>query len=272
MPAKKEVDPSAGLEQYIGHLVQEARLARRRTKHGGEDWSQSYLASRVFVAQSRISEVETAEVPPDKALAGKLEAALGLPKDSLVNLVGFLEEQTVRDYAKSFLRRQKEADMFHVAAFTIPGLLQTPDYARELLLAGQAGDPRDIDSFVDQCMARQDVWDREDPPWMNLVLSEAALHQTTVPQLERLLRAQESPNISVQVLPFNSGHIIGMFYVLTLPDGTRASYTEGFNTGNYSEDTAEVLRYQKVYDRLAGSALTTEASTVKIHEALTRLK
>ncbi|MFC9883135.1 Scr1 family TA system antitoxin-like transcriptional regulator [Streptomyces libani] len=272
MPRTKDLDPSQGLEQYIGDLVQEARLARRKTRYEGGDWTQSYLASRVYVSQSRISEVETGDVPPDRDLAMKLEMTLGLRTGTLVNLVKFVEEATVRDYAKPFLRRQEEAQMFHAASFTIPGLLQTPDYARELLLSGQAGDPRDIDSYVEQRMARQHVWDGGDPPWMSLVLSEAALHQTTIPQLERLLVAQESPNISVQVLPFGAGHIMGTVYVLTLRNGARSAYTEGFLTGNYSEDVETVLRYQRVYDRLAASALTAEASTAKIHEALTRLK
>ncbi|MFC9231378.1 Scr1 family TA system antitoxin-like transcriptional regulator [Streptomyces decoyicus] len=266
------MDPSEGLEQYIGHLVQEARLTRRKDKHEGGDWSQTYLAGRVYVSQSRISEVETGDVPPDRDLAGKLEMPLGLAPGTLVHLVKFLEERTVLDYAKPFLRRQERAQMFHAAAFTVPGLLQTPDYARQLLLAGQAGDPRDIDSYVEQRMARQWVWEKEDPPWMSLVLAEAALDQVTVTQLERLLQAQESPNISVQVLPPGAGHIMGTLYVLTLPEGTRGAYTEGFLTGNYSEDVETVLKFQRVYDRLAASALTAAASTDRIHEALKRLK
>src|SRR5262245_56292159 len=142
MPKVRELDPSEGLEQYIGDVVREARLAKAKTKAEGGDWSQSYLAGRVYVAQSRISEVATGGGPAARDLAGKLEAALGLPPGRLVNLVRFLEQETVRDYAKSFLRRQERAQMFHTAAATVPGLLQTPDYARQLLLSGQAGDPR----------------------------------------------------------------------------------------------------------------------------------
>ncbi|MHC0430793.1 helix-turn-helix domain-containing protein [Streptomyces sp. O3] len=272
MPRVNEPDPSASLEQYIGNMVQEARLIRQKNKSGAADWSQTFLAGRVFVSQSRVSDVETGKVPPDRDLASKLEQVLELPRDSIVNLVRLLEHQTVKDYAKPFLRRQDEANTFHAASFVVPGLLQTPDYARELLLAGQAGDPRDIDSYVEQRMQRQRVWERGDPPWMSLVLSEAALYQTTAPQLDRLLQHQEAPNVSIQILPFGSGHIVGTLYVLTLPDGSRGAYTEGFLTGSYSEDVETSLQFQRVYDRLAASALTAEASTAKIQAALKRLK
>src|SRR5262245_16528313 len=77
---------------------------------------------------------------------------------------------------------------------------------------------------------------------------------------------------SVQILPLGAGHIIGTLYVLTLPDGARGTYTEGFFTGNYSEDIETVMTFQRVYDRLAASALTSEASTDSIHEALKRLQ
>ncbi|MFI6686716.1 Scr1 family TA system antitoxin-like transcriptional regulator [Streptomyces sp. NPDC050485] len=272
MPRVSEPDPSQGLEQYIGNQVQEARLARAKVKFEGHDWSQTFLAARAFVSQSRISEVETGKVPPDRGLAQKLEVTLGLPRDSLVNLIRILEQATVRDYAKPFLRRQEEASMIHAVGLVVPGLLQTPDYARELMLSGQAGDPTDIDSYVDQRMARQRVWERSNPPWMSAVLDEGVLHKATLKQLERLLQAQETPNVSIQVLPSGAGHIMGTLYILTHPDGARGAYTEGFDIGNYSEDVDTVLRFQKVYDRLAASALTTEVTTDRINEALKRSK
>ncbi|WP_043265734.1 helix-turn-helix transcriptional regulator [Streptomyces sp. CT34] len=272
MPRIREVDPGEGIEQYIGNVVRDARVDKARAKAEGHDWTQSYLARRVFVSQTRISEVETGDVPPDRDLAGKLETALDLPRDSLTNLVRILEQQTVRDYAKPYLMRQEKARMIHTAGSIVPGLLQTPDYARELMLAGQAGDPTGIDSYVEQRMARQKVWDREHPPWMSGVIDEAALCHASTAQLERLLEVQERPNITIQVLPFGSGPVNGIIAILTLPSGIRGAYTEGFYTGNYSEDIAEVIKYQRVYDRYAARSLTAEASTDKFNEALKRSK
>ncbi|GAU67327.1 Syd protein [Streptomyces sp. NBRC 110611] len=282
MPRIREVDRTQGLEQYIGAMVRDARVTKARaaraakagTKGEHEEWSQTYLAGRVFTSQRRISEVETGEVPPERDLAGHLETVLDLPRESLTALVCILEQDTVRDYAKTYLARQQKAKMIHTAGYIVPGLLQTPDYARALLLSGQAGDPTDIERYVEQRMERQKVWQRPDPLWLSVVLDESALLKCSKQQLERLLTDQEKPNISLRVLPFDAaGHVLGtMIAVLTMPNGSRCAYSEGYSTGSYTEDTESVLRCQRVYDRLADSALTVEATTDRLNEALKRFK
>ncbi|MFF5973760.1 Scr1 family TA system antitoxin-like transcriptional regulator [Streptomyces sp. NPDC012769] len=260
MPAERELDPSGSIEQFLGNMVRTARKAK--------GWTQKHVADEVYSNLATISEVEGGQLP-DRELAVKLGYVLGLG-EAVANLVKLAQQGTVLDYAQPFLANQERAKMMHAASFTVPGLLQTPDYARDLLLAGQAGDPRDIDSFVEQRMARQAVWEREDPPWFSLVLSEAVLHQASAAQLERLLVAQQKPNISIQLLPLPGGHIMGTTYVLTLPNGSRGAYTEGYLTGKYSEDSDTVLLFQRVYDRYAARALSAEASTDRIYEALKR--
>ncbi|MFJ2739410.1 Scr1 family TA system antitoxin-like transcriptional regulator [Streptomyces sp. NPDC087440] len=270
MPRVREPDPSENIEQYIGNVVQEARLAKMRAKIPGEDWSQRGLAVKVFSSQSRISEVETGDAPPDTALARKLEVVLGLRPDQLVNLVKILDQATFVGYAKPFLHKQQEAVMIHACGHIVPGLLQTADYTRELILTANAGSPEQVERTIEQRRARQAVWERADPPWMSLILAESALYGATEPQLARLLEAHETPNINLRVLPSRAGHIVGTLSVLTLPDGTRGAYTEGFNTGSYSEELSQVLWYQKVYDRLAARALAVEESAMAIQKALKR--
>ncbi|MFK0295450.1 Scr1 family TA system antitoxin-like transcriptional regulator [Streptomyces sp. NPDC090442] len=275
MPKVRDVDPGEGLPQYIGALVKEARIRKARAatpqeKAKGETWSQSYVATRVFVgAHSRISDVETGEVPPDMGLAHKLEVTLDLPPGTLTHLVRIMHQGTVQDYAQGYLKRQEEAEIIHTASFIVPGLLQTPDYARALLATGETS-PKAIELYVEQRMERQRVLEREHPPWLSFVLDESALHHASTTQLQRLLDAQERPNISIQILPYGAGHMMGLVSVLTMPDGVRAAYTEGFRTGAYTEETTEVIRYQRVYDRYAACALTVDASTQLIAEALKR--
>ncbi|MCX5200328.1 helix-turn-helix transcriptional regulator [Streptomyces sp. NBC_00237] len=266
----REPDPSENIEQYIGNVVQEARLAKARAKVPGEDWSQTFLARRVFTSQSRISEVETGDAPPDTSLARKLESVLGLRPLELVNLVKILDQATYVGYAKPFLRRQQEAAMIHACGHIVPGLLQTADYTRELILTANAGTPEQVDRTIEQRRARQAVWERQDPPWMSVVLAESALYGATEPQLARLMETYGSPNITLRILPSRAGHIVGTMSILTLPNGTRGAYTEGFNTGSYSEEVSQVLWYQKVYDRLAARALAVEESATATQKALKR--
>ncbi|MEU6169620.1 helix-turn-helix domain-containing protein [Streptomyces tanashiensis] len=260
MPGAKDLDPGDSIEQYLGNRVREARLAL------GREWTQAYLAAKVFSSGSRISEIERGEDPPDRDLAKKLEIVLRLPPGSLVDLVKILTDQNVRDYAKTYMRRQLEATAIHEFSIVVPGLLQTAGYARAVMEAGLAGDSAQIGSFVGRRLERQAVLDQADPPWMMIVLDEACLRrdmgggQVMREQIEHLLAMSERPNVNVQVLPMKGAPVAGSLALLTLPKGERGAYTEGFSTGNYTEEPAEVMRFQRVYDLLQQGALGVRAS------------
>ncbi|MFE7947576.1 Scr1 family TA system antitoxin-like transcriptional regulator [Streptomyces sp. NPDC057426] len=142
MPGAKELDPGDGIEQYLGNVVREARLAL------GREWTQAYVATKAFSSGSRISGIERGEDPPDRDLAKKLEVVLRLPPGSLVNLVKILGQQSARhyakalsrqsvqSYAKTYMRRQLEAIAVHEFSVVVPGLLQTAGYARALMETG----------------------------------------------------------------------------------------------------------------------------------------
>lgn len=260
MPGAKDLDPGDSIEQYLGSMVREARLAL------GREWTQAYLATKVFSSGSRISEIERGEDPPDRDLAKKLELVLRLPPGSVVNLVKILTDQNVRDYAKTYMRRQLEATAIHEFSIVVPGLLQTADYARAAMEEGLAGDSARIDAFVARRLERQTVLDRPDPPWMMTVLDEACLRRdfggggVMRGQIEHLLAMCERPHVNIQVLPMKGTPVPGSVALLTLPRGERGAYTEGFSTGNYTEEPAEVMRFQRVYDLLQQGALGVRAS------------
>lgn len=260
MPGAKELDPGDGIEQYLGNMVREARLAL------GREWTQAHVAAQAFSSGSRISGIERGEDPPDRDLAKKLEFVLRLPPGSLVNLVKILTEQSVRDYAKTYMRRQLEATAIHEFSLVVPGLLQTAGYARAVMEAGLAGDSAQIGDYVRMRLERQAVLDRPAPPWMMIVLDEAALRrdiggsQVMREQIEHLLALCGRPNVNIQVLPLKGTPVPGSVALLTLPKGERGAYTEGFSTGNYTEDPAEVMRFQRVYDLLQQGASGVRAS------------
>lgn len=254
MPGAKELDPGDGIEQYLGNVVREARLAL------GREWTQAYVAAKVFSSGSRISAIERGEDPPDRDLAKKLELVLRLPPGTLVNLVKILTEQNVRDYAKTYMRRQLEATAIHEFSLVVPGLLQTAGYARAVMEAGLAGDSAQIGDYVRRRLERQAVLDQPDPPWMVIVLDEACLRrdiggsEVMREQIEHLLAMSERPNVNIQLLPMKGTPVPGSVALLTLPRGERGAYTEGFSTGNYTEEPAEVMRFQRVYDLLQQGA------------------
>ncbi|MFI6639559.1 Scr1 family TA system antitoxin-like transcriptional regulator [Streptomyces sp. NPDC050504] len=284
MPRLKEPDPGENLEQYIGSLIQDARLKRRadaRNKGQEEEtWTQEFLAERALTSQTRISGVETGDDPPDLSLASDLERVLGLQHGTIRNLVKILNQEGVKDYAKTFVSRLPMARMISAFGPIVPGLLQTPEYAGVLVLAGQAGDSRDVQRYVEGRMDRsRRVWAQPEPPWMTAIVSEAVLRSdmgnpgAVRGQLEQLLeRPQQEPNIKVRVLPLSAASVAGSLTLLTFPDNSRSAYMEGYSTGSYVEEIAQVMRYQRVYDRLAEDALSARQSADLIREALKRFE
>ncbi len=97
----------------------------------------------------------------------------------------------------------------------VPGLLQTPEYARAVTRAAVGGldndGPERLDALVQVRMARQDVL-RADPPLaLSVVLDEAVLRREVggpgvmARQLDRLVEAARLPQVRLQVLPFAAG-------------------------------------------------------------------
>ncbi len=148
----------------------------------------------------------------------------------------------------------------------VPGLLQTEDYARALIVAGfSAASPGEIDRRVALRMARQRVLTRPDPPRAWLVIDEAALRrpaggrQVMRAQLDRLIDASSEPNIALQVLPYAAGAhpaMCGLFYVFRFPspDLPDIVYAEHLTSAFYLDKPADVASYIEVLDRIAAQA------------------
>ncbi|MCX4548979.1 helix-turn-helix domain-containing protein [Streptomyces sp. NBC_01267] len=92
---------------------------------------------------------------------------------------------------------------------TLPGLLQTPEYARALFEAVLPKLPEeDVAARLEHRMRRQSLLDREQPPTFDVLVHEAALRMrvggrtTAREQLQHLIEATDRPNVTVQVIPF----------------------------------------------------------------------
>ncbi|MFE2016065.1 Scr1 family TA system antitoxin-like transcriptional regulator [Streptomyces sp. NPDC059491] len=264
MPAQNEIDPSESLESFIADMIRDARKRR--------EWRQQDLAAKVFSSTTRISEIENGD-PPELKLGRQLDQVLELG-GALANLLVIRDRTAFRDYAQGFLRDQARARTIHEFSLVVPGLLQTPEYARAIMQQADPGGGNDIDGAVRRRAERQAVFDGPHPPWFWVVLDENALskvigsRQVMRGQIERLLDAIQMPFINVQILEANRAGISGSVSLLTLPSGERTAYTEGFSTGRYMVEPTDVDRFQRIYDRLHADALGTVESEAIIREAL----
>jgi transcriptional regulator with XRE-family HTH domain len=95
----------------------------------------------------------------------------------------------------------------------VPGLLQTEEYAREVLKVtdSQTATTNALDSLVDLRMERQELLERDDSPEFHFILDEAVLCRqvggTAIMrrQILQLREASERPRITVRVVPFRYG-------------------------------------------------------------------
>lgn len=161
----------------------------------------------------------------------------------------------------------------------VPGLIQTPEYARCLAdsaVRRGAITPEQADERVAFLAERQAALGHPRPPMMLVVMDESCIRRrvggpgTMGAQLDRLLEFAELPNTVLQIAPYEIGERRALnlpLNLLTLPDMTVIAYAESQIRGHLERDSASVLALLSDYHRLQAEALTQAASVVVINEA-----
>jgi hypothetical protein len=130
-------------------------------------------------------------------------------------------------------------------------------------------------------MKRQEVLTRQKPPRLWAILDESVIRRVvgsleiTKGQLTRLLEANESPHITLQVLPFSKGAhgaALGSFVIIGGAEAALDVVYVDFHTGSlFLEKDEELERYRLAFEYLRAQALDMEASSAVIHRALKEL-
>jgi transcriptional regulator with XRE-family HTH domain len=166
---------------------------------------------------------------------------------------------------------QAATSMKHFACMTVMGLLQTPAYARAMHVAGfQDFTPERIEELVEVRVRRQQVLARQPSLRLHLVHDEAMLHRAVggpavmAEQLDRLVKAAKSPDITIQVIPSSYGAHPAMdtnFTILEFEESTPSLvYVEGLVGWLYLERQQDLDRYDLVFERLCSMALSPKDS------------
>ncbi|MFB7264018.1 helix-turn-helix domain-containing protein [Streptomyces nojiriensis] len=258
----RELDPSASPLDYYGY-----ELRRLREQAG---LKQAQLGEIIFCTGSLICQIETTKRVPTRDFSERVDAALGTG-GVFSRLVGLVLRSVLPTWFQPYA--EMEARASYISTFQaqlVYGLLQTPAYARAVLGARTEGD---LDGKVAARMDRQRILDREDPPLMWVVMSEAVLHQeiggreVMRNQLAHLLEQQRREWVKVQILPFEAGAHAGLQGEITLlrfdgdPD---IVYTEDFVQGHMTANPQALKEGSLRYDHLQASALSVEDSAARI--------
>jgi transcriptional regulator with XRE-family HTH domain len=266
-----ETDPRA----FLGRELRRARAAAGFS-------SQDALAARLGFDRTVIAKAETGDrVPTPEVLSAWCEAC---------SLDGELFERwavlarradgPVPSWFESWLEAEGRAHALKIwQPLIVPGLFQTAEYARALFLAAGADCDR-ADDLVAVRLDRQAILDRADPPHVVAVIDEQVLHrligsaQVMADQLAHLAGLCERPDITIQVLPSETGANAGLSGALDLassdgaPDVLRMEAVEDVTV----ETRSLVRRAANIFDRVRADALPRAASRALILEAAEQWK
>ncbi|MFE2758824.1 helix-turn-helix domain-containing protein [Streptomyces halstedii] len=270
VPAPKKLDPTQSLTELYGSM-----LRKFRTKAG---WTQRELGDRIPIAHSRIAQFELGNETPVPDVAQALDRLLKAEGD-LLDLWQHVVRTPIPDWARRYVNLEPQASKIRkYAAHSVPGLLQTEAYARELLGVARPSVGDELEKLLSARMARQRILGSESPPVLWVVLDEAVLLRTVDSpavmreQLAHLLAAAEARNqITLQVLPFSAGAhplLDGSATVLSFASRPDTAYLEGSHSGELIEHSVAVAEYALAFDYLQGLALSPRASAALIRSLL----
>ncbi|MFB7278037.1 helix-turn-helix domain-containing protein [Streptomyces hydrogenans] len=263
-------------DYQTGRTALGARLSELRAEAGLDGKG---LAARLGWPPSKVSKLQNGRQTPTTQDLADWAAAVGRP-DALPELKARAAglEATYRSWRRQLAaghRARQEQAIAETAVTTltravevvrVPGLLQTPDYARGVLQAAAEfrGVDRDIDGAVRARLRRQEALYDPDKAFQFLI-HEAALHtRTSTPavhaaQLDRLMSAIGLDTIELGILPFGTQLRRAPSHAFWIYD-RRLVIVETIGTEMWLVDEDSIETYERAWDWLYGSAVTgTEA-------------
>lgn len=283
------------MHRPISPTVRRRRLARElRRLRESQPLKLSAAAQGSGVPLSTISSIENAAARRIRArdidALSDLYSASSEERESLHRLTQESKEagwwSSYKDVFGSNALPDFEAEASHIRRFeglTVPGLLQTPEYAAEVFRAGRMLEESSVERRVQARMGRKDILNRIRPPHMSAVIDEGALRRTIGgPEVmrEQLLHLKNMAlhhNIDVQVLPWSAGAhlaLAGPFTILGFPTPTDPPivYVETAVDDLYLDKPEDVEQYELAFGNVQGVALSTTQSFQLIEESIKSLE
>ncbi|AXG56896.1 hypothetical protein SLCG_5741 [Streptomyces lincolnensis] len=260
------LDPGASPLDYYGYELRRLREASGLT--------QKQLGDILNYTGSLVGQIETARKVPTPEFSERADAALG--SDGLLSR---LVELVLRSQLPAWFQRVAELQaratgIYSFETHMIHGLLQTKEYARAVL---GTLDRHNLDDRTAVRLARQSIFEKEQPPVFWAVISEGALYQelggraTMRGQLAHLLTFEEEHRINIQVLPFSAGAHAGLqgsFDLYRFASDPTIVYTEGYGSGHPTANPDTVKDCSLRYDHLQAAALSLKDSADLIRHVM----
>ncbi|MGW8696396.1 helix-turn-helix domain-containing protein [Streptomyces eurythermus] len=197
-------------------------------------------------------------------------------------LTDFVEETEKAQYPAFFqdaAALEKKAVAVHFFGVqTVPGLLQTEDYARAVFAMRRPPlDVATIEQRVAARLARQEIFERKPAPTVTFVMEEAILRQrlggpaVMRGQLEQILLVGQRPNVQIQVMPHEAEEhpaLSGRFTLIETMQGRRMAYVEAYKNSRLFTDRSTVRELEERYGLVRAEALSSRKSLALVEKML----
>jgi transcriptional regulator with XRE-family HTH domain len=274
--------------------VRRRRIARElRQLRERANMTLDQAARQLDMSKSNLSRIENAQIgvkPRDVRAALALYEVTGAEAEALIEIARGAQQRgwwqnygdVLPEWFEFYVGLEAEASIVRTyEAESVPGLLQTEEYARAMYVL-TAGDS-DVDRKVAARIQRQAVLKRDSPADLEVVLNEAVLvrpvggARVMAQQLEHLADLAELPNVTIQVVPFSAGGHPAMttpYVILNFADAPDESivYLENLTNGQVLEEPAHVSWYNIVHKRLSELALDVQDSVAQLRKAARNMK
>jgi transcriptional regulator with XRE-family HTH domain len=272
-------------------VVRRVRLGAelRQLRHGQSLTLEQVCARLGWASTSKLSRIELGQSRPDLADVLDLLDVYQVPADVRSDLIVIARDAaTGRGWSKALGdmgERQRayaelEAGAARIVEYqpaVVPGLLQTPAYARLRVTAGAlVCDGVDVEADVRARALRQEVLCRPDPPQYTALLDERVCDAPDIPddvrrdQVRHLIALAERPAVTVRLLPRDAvphGRVHPLtgfsYYAYPDPADPRTVLVEALTADLRLVAEADVDRYERLIDWLSAAALSAE-ETVEV--------
>ena len=271
------------MEDKRGPNIRGRQLGERLLRRMAErNWGVREMSRRLDMSAQWVSSVTRGLHRPEPAHLARFLTTLGFSGAEYRELMALGEEIRKPGLLESYpggwqvqtlaWHEERATDIAAFQDLILPGLLQTADYARSLMVeAGNVPSADGIDERLFARMARQLVLTRRPRTEFRFFIHEFALHlpvgredrSVMQGQLAHLLRVLAQPNVSIRVVPVQiGGHpaISGRFTLIDSTEFEPVVYLEHEISSLFLEAPAEIAVYRQVLARLGDVALDADQS------------
>ena len=261
--------------------------ARLRALRLEREMTVDQVAERLLCSASKVSRMETgqrgATLRDVRDLCDIYDVTDPAQVEHLMDLVREGKQQAwwqshELDYFATYVGLEQAATtLTYYQSTTVPGLLQTVEYAQAMYEASLPAEftPERANELIRVRLRRQQVLTRQPPLQLWAVCDEAVLHRMVggqavmAAQLRHLEEVANMPNVTLQVIPYEAGAhpaMDNMFTILEFGEVAPVVYVEGLMGWLYVEREHEVTRYKQVFEHLLSFALDPQETIELVSE------